>query len=358
MAAEPIVEVERLLREALTRRGVTGDDAEFIVADLTDAQLEGKATHGVAKVFLIDSALAERQGEPVVRRRRPGMVLVDGRRELGHLAGRLCARLAVELASEGGTGLVSLTNAGRFGRLAPYGRLIADHGLVGFVTNNAGPPAVAPFGSRDPVLGTNPVCFAFPPPPPPPPGNPGNAGSPGNPANRASLVIDLSTAARVWGEVRGAVLEGRPLPPGAFLDQDGQPTRDAENAAAVQAFGGHKGSALCLALELLCGALCGARMGREVDSEYDLGAIFLAVDPGALLPADDPGARERLVESIKGSRPAPGHERVLVPGDRSAARRAAALAAGVVDVHPATMSRLRRMARSDEGGLEPSDRLN
>ncbi len=356
MAAEPIVEVERLLREALTRRGVTGDDAEFIVADLTDAQLEGKATHGVAKVFLIDSALAERQGEPVVRRRRPGMVLVDGRRELGHLAGRLCARLAVELASEGGTGLVSLTNAGRFGRLAPYGRLIADHGLVGFVTNNAGPPAVAPFGSRDPVLGTNPVCFAFP--PPPPPGNPGNAGSPGNPANRASLVIDLSTAARVWGEVRGAVLEGRPLPPGAFLDQDGQPTRDAENAAAVQAFGGHKGSALCLALELLCGALCGARMGREVDSEYDLGAIFLAVDPGALLPADDPGARERLVESIKGSRPAPGHERVLVPGDRSAARRAAALAAGVVDVHPATMSRLRRMARSDEGGLEPSDRLN
>ncbi|MBW3641275.1 MAG: Ldh family oxidoreductase [Actinobacteria bacterium] len=351
MAAEPIVEVERLLREALARRGVTGDDAEFIVADLTDAQLEGKATHGVAKIFLIDSALAERQGEPVVRRRRPGMVLVDGRRELGHLAGRLCARLAVELASEGGTGLVSLTNAGRFGRLAPYGRLIADHGLVGFVTNNAGPPAVAPFGSRDPVLGTNPVCFAFPPPPPPPP--PPRPGNP--PGNRASLVIDLSTAARVWGEVRGAVLEGRPLPPGAFLDQDGQPTRDAENAAAVQAFGGHKGSALCLALELLCGALSGGRMGREVDSEYDLGVIFLAV---ALLPTDDPGAQERLVESIRGSRPAPGHQRVLVPGDRAAARRAAALAAGVVDVHPATMSRLRRMARSDEGGLEPSDRLN
>ncbi|MBW3575524.1 MAG: Ldh family oxidoreductase, partial [Actinobacteria bacterium] len=109
------------------------------------------------------------------------------------------------------------------------------------------------------------------------------------------------------------------------------------------------------ALELLCGALSGGRMGREVDSEYDLGVIFLAV---ALLPTDDPGAQERLVESIRGSRPAPGHQRVLVPGDRAAARRAAALAAGVVDVHPATMSRLRRMARSDEGGLEPSDRLN
>ncbi len=340
MAAERIVEVERLLGEALARRGVHRADADFVVADLVSAQLEGKATHGVAKILLIDSALRERQGEPVVRQRRGGMASVDGRRQIGQLAGRFCARLAIELATEAGTGLVALTNAARFGRLAPYGRLIADHGLVAFVTNNAGPPVVVPFGSNDPVLGTNPVCFAF-------------------PGRRASVVVDLSTAERVWGEVRGAVLEGRPLPPGAFLDGDGRPTRDAHSVASVLAFGGHKGSALCLALELLAGTLTGAKMGLEVTGEYDLGAVFLAVDPGALVPGGDPGAAaERLVDSVRSSRPAPGHDAVLVPGDRTATRREAALAAGVVEVDPVTMAGLRRMAASDEGGLEPSGRLN
>ncbi len=340
VAAEPIVEVERLLVEALARRGVHGADADFVVADLVSAQLEGKATHGVAKILLIDAVLRERQGEPVVRRRRGGMALVDGRRQIGQLAGRFCAELAIELCAEAGTGLVALTNAARFGRLAPYGHLIADQGLVAFVTNNAGPPVVAPFGSIDPVLGTNPVCFAF-------------------PGRRASVVVDLSTAERVWGEVRAAVLEARPLPPGAFLDADGRPTGDGDSAASVLAFGGHKGSALCLALELLAGALTGAKMGLEVGGEYDLGAVFLAVDPGVLVPGGDPRAgAERLVDSVRASRPAPGHDAVLAPGDRAAARREAALAGGVVEVDPVTMARLRRMAVSDEGGLEPSNRLN
>ena len=340
VAAERIVEVEHLLGEALARRGVHGADAEFVVADLISAQLEGKATHGIAKILLLDAALLERQGEPVVRRRHSGMAMVDGRRQIGQLAGRFCAELAIELSTESGTGLVALTNTGRFGRLAPYGGLIADQGLVGFVTNNAGPPVVAPFGSIDPILGTNPFCFAF-------------------PGRRASVVVDVSTAERVWSEVRGAVLNARRLPPGAFLDGDGCLTEDADSAASVLPFGGHKGSALCLALELLVGVLTGAKMGLEVGGEYELGAVFLAVDPSALVPHGDPEAAvERLVNSVRASRPAPGHDAVRVPGDRAAARREAALAAGVVEVDSATMARLRRMAVSDEGGLEPSDRLN
>jgi LDH2 family malate/lactate/ureidoglycolate dehydrogenase len=110
---------------------------------------------------------------------------------------------------------------------------------------------------------------------------------------------------------------------------------------------------------LLVGVLTGAKMGLEVGGEYDLGAVFLAVDPGVLVPGGDPGAAaERLIDSVRASRPAPGHDAVLAPGDRAAARREAARAGGVVEVDPATMAGLRRMAVSDEGGLEPSDRLN
>src|SRR5262249_359978 len=136
------------------------------------------------------------------------------------------------LAEANGIGLVSLRNASRFSRLSPYARMIAESGRVAVVTNNAGPAAVAPFGSSDPILGTNPIAFGF-------------------PAASGAFVIHFSTAERVWGEIRQAALEGRELPPNAFLDAEGKETREPDRVEAVLPFGGYKGSALCIAIELL-----------------------------------------------------------------------------------------------------------
>ena len=212
------------------------------------------------------------------------MALVNGNRELGQLAARFCIDKLVILAREHGVGVVGLRNASRYSRLTTYGSAIAERGLVGIVLNSGGPPAVIPANGIDPIFGTNPICFAF-------------------PEEQQPLVLDFSTSERVWGEIRQAMLENRPLPGGAFLDKDGATTVSPENAEAVLPFGGHKGYALCLAIEILCGALVGAKMGRAVNDQFDLGFLFIAMDPRAFdVEATLPKEISTLLTSVRQSR--------------------------------------------------------
>ena len=150
--------------------------------------------------------------------------------------------------------MVGMVNFSRFGRLDPNGRMLANQSLVGIILNSVGPPAVSPYDGGDPMLGTNPICLAF-------------------PTANGPLVFDFSTGASIWGEIRQATLENRRLPDDVFLAEDGDFTTDPKEAAAVVPFGGPKGYALCLALEILSGALVTARMGPKVESQYDIGFL-------------------------------------------------------------------------------------
>jgi L-2-hydroxycarboxylate dehydrogenase (NAD+) len=335
-----IEEVRELMLAALRIRGVSGEKAKFIVSDYLEAQLEGKGTHGIGKFLLIDSVLAKREGEPRIINQNGASALIDGRREFGQLAARGATELAISLAQKNSIGIVSLINFARFGRLAPYGRIINSAGCVGLITNSAGPPVVAPYGSSQPLLGTNPICFAF-------------------PSTEGGVVIDFSPAQHVWGEIRQAVLENRPLPEEAFLDRSGRLTTNPEYAEAVLPFGGHKGYALCLSLELLVGTLTGAAMGHEVTSEYDLGAVVLAVDPRAIVSDKRPDvSTSQLVTSIRELKPQGYQESVLVPGDRAAAKRIRAISNGVIDLDEAILGYLQKMSTSTEGGLPNTNKLN
>lgn len=319
-------EVRALMVKALSIRGVTGDDADFIIDDYIDAELEGKRTHGLGKFLLIDHVLDGRRGSSQIMSTSGSFMLIDGHREIGQIAARVAALEAVTLARRHGVGLVALRNFSRFGRLAPYSRLIAGRGLVGVVLNNAGPPAVAPFGSRSPILGTNPISFGF-------------------PSEKAPIVIDFATSKRVWGEIRQADLDNLPLPHDAFLDTDGNETVEPARVDAVLPFGEHKGSALCLAIELVAGALTGAAMGGQVEDEYALGAVFLAAKPAE----NTPSAVSALIEEIADSTPMRGLRHVLVPGQRSAQRRGDGRERGWLDVADSTYEILNQMATGRAG---------
>ena len=59
--------------------------------------------------------------------------------------------------------------------------------------------------------------------------------------------------------------DGKPLPEGAALGPDGSPTTDPQTAleGAQLTFGGHKGTAIALMVELLAAALTGSPFGYE-----------------------------------------------------------------------------------------------
>jgi LDH2 family malate/lactate/ureidoglycolate dehydrogenase len=331
-----IDEVRALMTKALDLRGIEEETIALIVDDFLGAELEGRSTHGVGKFLLLDAALAERVGHPAIETEAAAWALVDGNRELGHVAARYCAEQACERAEGEGIGVVGLRNASRFSRLKPYGRLIADRGLIGIVLNNAGPPAVAPYGSSEPILGTNPICFAF-------------------PATDSPAVFDFATSERVWGEIRQAVLEERDLPAGAFVDGDGLPTTDPDSADAVLPFGGARGSALCLAIELMAGGLASALMGKAVTSEYDLGAVFVALRPRS----DEFASRAAaLLADIRSARPLVPGQVVHVPGERSREERSEAEKRGTLELESGVITRLEEMSQSLGGGLESDDKLN
>lgn len=325
-----ISKLEELMMRALRARKISDADAAFIVSDYLDAELEGRRTHGVGKLLLIDHSLARKTGPPQVTSTHGAIAYVTGNADLGQIAARLAAQTAVNLAQTYGIGLVALTNFSRFSRLGPYANLIASAGYVAIALNNAGPPAVAPYGSRDPILGTNPIAFAVPNDPEP-------------------ITIDFATSKEVWGRIRQSQLEGSALPPNAFLDEHGEETRVPEKVNAVLPFGGPKGSALCLAVELLAGTLAGAAMGLKVQDEADLGAVFLALRPASNDFAKMVSSVQELLKDIRMSTPRdPGHP-VRAPGDRAAAAKARHLASGTIDIDDTTLRIIERMAEGGQG---------
>ena len=333
MPKVPIVEVRSKMFRALETRGLAKNHANLLADDFLDAELEKKSTHGLGKFLLMDELLANRGGPPRETRDSDAFALVDARKELGQIAATQCIDILKTKVGHAGVAMVGMVNFSRFGRLYPYGRMLADDGFVGIITNGGGPPAVSPHGGVEAMLGSNPVCFAF-------------------PTSDGPLVIDFSTGASVWGEIRQATLENRGLPEDVFLDRAGDFTTDPEAAAAVIPFGGPKGYALCLALEILSGALVTASMGPEVESQFDIGFLAIGIDPSAFGVRDSMKTEvDELLSTIRRSKPRDGVTAVHVPGDRARLQRERAQSAGVMDVADDTWSRLLKMEGGQPSGM-------
>ena len=191
-------------------------------------------------------------------------------------------------------------NYSRYSSLHPYTSRIARAGFVAMLANTAGPPAVAPYGGVEPITGTNPICFSFP------------------QTSGHEQVFDFATSQIVWGAVRQAAIEGKALPANSFFDATGHITTTPAEVNAVRAFGGPKGWALNLAIEILAGIMAGGKVGTECKSEFDCGAIFLALDPAATGSGGSQFAQslDQLLTSIRASRPVCSNTPVRAPGDR------------------------------------------
>ena len=151
-----------------------------------------------------------------------------------------------------------------------------------------------------------------------------------------------------------AALNGTSLPDGIFFDSEGENTTNPIAAKAVKAFGDAKGYALCVAIEILCGALMGAKMGSQVRDEYDLGFMFMAINPLWF--------RESLVEFCDETsglatelRQAPttsALESVRLPGDRAEHSRELAQIVGSVQLDEHTWQRLLDMSRNPSANVQ------
>lgn len=309
-----LAEARRLVIDVLTRFDVTAEHAGIVGDHLVDAAAAGHPFAGLPRVLALVEHLRQRApARPIrVERRSPNAAVIDGGGTNGYVTSLIGIDTAIDLARENGVGIVGIHDTWFSGRLAYYVERAARAGMVAFHTANT-MARVAPAGGVDRIFGTNPLAFAFPCDPDP-------------------LVIDFGTGMTTWGDVLLRQKLGVPLDPCTAVDPAGQPTTDpgAALAGAFLPWGGHRGYGLSLVVQLL-GVMCGSR--TIVDEVSACGFFFLVVDPALLTSADAFKADvAALASQIEDSRPAPGIERVRVPGRSSAAKRRAALAAGTIEV--------------------------
>jgi delta1-piperideine-2-carboxylate reductase len=196
-------------------------------------------------------------------------VQVDGQNGFAPLALRLGYAPLAEKARRHGIAALAVTRIYHFAALWPEVEALAAQGLVALAWT-AAMSYVAPAGGNKPLYGTNPMAFAWP-----------RVGHP-------PLVFDQASSASARGEIQLHLRAGAPLPEGWAIDADGHPTTDAAAAlaGAQLPFGGYKGAALALMIELLAGALIGEVFSFEA-SERDNhdggppvgGELIIAVDP-------------------------------------------------------------------------------
>lgn len=343
---QQLVSADRLRRfcaAALERVGVPQKDAGMVADNLVDADLRGIDTHGIVRlpnyIARVRAGGIAANAPVTVVSDSSSIVVLDAHDGFGQVAGTRAMRLAIDRAGEHGIAAVAVRNSNHLGTLAYYARMAVGHEMVGLAVSGAA-PGIAPWGGAEPLLGSNPWSIAFP------------------VRGHAPLVVDMANGVVIAGKIRAAAERGDPIPRGWALDRDGLPTEDARAAAAgsVFPFGGAKGAALTLALEVLASVLTGAAYSTQIpelsqtERPQRLGHFFLALRVDRFLPVEEFHDRlGDLLNCLEHSRVAAGRDRIRIPGVRGESAMAEHLAHGI-PIPPRLLDQLARLA--DDLGIE------
>ncbi|MDH1633397.1 Ldh family oxidoreductase [Pseudomonas mosselii] len=270
----PFNELRALLQAIFERHGCSAAVAAVLAHNCASAQRDGAHSHGVFRIPGYVSTLAsgwvDGHAEPQVTDLAPAYVRVDAKGGFAQPALAAARPLLVEKARTAGIAVLAIHNSHHFAALWPDVEPFADEGLVALSVVNS-MTCVVPHGARKPLFGTNPIAFAAP------------------CAGHDPIVFDMATSAMAHGDVQIAARAGEQLPPGMGVDAGGLPTTDPKailEGGALLPFGGHKGSALSMMVELLAAALTGGNFSWEFDWSGHPGAktpwtgqLIIVIDP-------------------------------------------------------------------------------
>jgi LDH2 family malate/lactate/ureidoglycolate dehydrogenase len=238
--------------------GCSDTDAALAADVLLLADLRGIDSHGVARltgyVRLWENNRINTKPHIAIVHETPTTATVDGGAGLGLVVAPFAMRVAIKKAEQYGSGWVAVRNSNHFGIAGYHALMAVEKDMIGFAMTNAS-PLVAPTFSNERLLGTNPMCYAFP------------AGK------HPPVVVDMATSAAANGKLEIAQRLGREVPEGWIQDTAGNFTTDAHALKTGGALlplgsdyehGSHKGFALSATVDILSAVLSGANYGPWV----------------------------------------------------------------------------------------------
>jgi len=278
-------------RRVFEGAGTPTDLATQMADILVEANLAGHDSHGIIRIPAYVDAIHKGSivaaARPEVIQETPGSALVDGKYAFGHIAAAYATDVAVRKAK----GVIAIVTVGGSG----------------------GPGAAAPFGGAARALSTNPISVGMP------------------SGERPDMLVDFATTAVAEGKIQVARAKKAPLPPGCILDKDGNPSTNPEdfyNGGMLLPFGGHKGYALAMVVEMLGAALTPGQQYNH--NGHGGGAVIIAVDAATFRPRDEyEQAADATLGRIKDIPPARGFSEVLLPGEPELRSKAERLGSGI-----------------------------
>ena len=244
-------EIYKLAKKTLLSNNCDDETASILADLIKNAERDGSLSHGLfrlpAYVSGLKSGKINGNGKPEIKIISQSVIKVLGNNCLAPVVLKKGLPELVKAAKENGIAVLAITNSHHMAAMWPETEKLAEEGLVAFACTSY-KPAVAPAGAVKALFGTNPISFAWP--------RPG----------KTPVVYDMATASMAMGEVQVAKREGHKVPIGTGLTKDGKETTDPGeivDGGVLLPFGGYKGSAIAMMVELMAGALVGDNFSYE-----------------------------------------------------------------------------------------------
>ncbi|MGL4401033.1 MAG: Ldh family oxidoreductase [Luteolibacter sp.] len=306
-----------LVAAVYRKRGYSAAEAADGARFCAEATRHGIRTHNGLKALHLDHLFGSASGGCVpkakiekIKTRFRGSEVWNANKKLGQATGYAAIETAIKLADKYGVGMVSVDNAFHYLWGGGYVMEAARRGYIAYTNCTAALAEVVPFGGKFPTLGTNPHSWGFP-----------TTDSIGYP-----IVIDWATSVVAMGRVQQLAREGKQLPPGAAVDENGLPTTDPHAAKFLVPFGAHKGYGLALLNEIIGGYIGGSlptlrnRWDKVGDDKGTCCFFFQVWHPDAMSSGDFAKGRNQaenvkaVIDDILGH----GNESCMLPGQMEA----------------------------------------
>jgi len=295
-------EIVALVSEIFENIGCSVEVSREVADHLADANLCGMESHGLMRTLQyadqFESGYMQPDASPEIKVTDRGATIIDGNGGIGIPAMRLAIEEGCRVAGEQGVSAVAIRNVGHTGRLGAFTESAACQGFLSICFGGGGRDKwrqVAPYGGKRGMLPTNPYSIAVP------------------GGDRGPMMFDFATSKIAGGWIYAARSAGAQLPDNVLMDVDGKVTRDPEDyfrGGAIMPSGGHKGYALALAAEIVAEAMLGP---TATEGSW----LLLTVDTVRYREPDQmQRVAEEILDELRNCLPAPGFERVEIPGER------------------------------------------
>lgn len=299
--------LHQLLAAKLKAAGLKSEDADVMADVMVFADRRGIRSHGAVRAeYYAESILKggiKTEPNTSFERTGPCSAVLHGDDGPGMVLCKKAMIEAIAMAKDNGVAVVGVRQMSHSGAISYYTKMAAEAGLIGIAMCQAG-PMVVPYGGSEPFYGTNPISFSA-------------------PATNRTMNFDMATSVQAWGKILDMRAHKKDIPDTWAVDGDGKPTTDPSKVRGLLPMAGPKGYGLMMMVDVMSAILLGLPFGASVVSMYEdlrrgrnLGQMHIVINPAFFGDEKQFLANvETVMSDLNHSKPAPGFDRVMYPGE-------------------------------------------